>query len=117
MSSNQDCSPEMTAMIGSSLVLGISQIPFAGPIAGVNVGRINGEFVVNPTVEQMESSDIELSIAGTKHAINMVESHAKIVSESDMLDAILFGHEWIKKICVFEEEIIAARKREKRIHS
>ena len=113
MSGNQDCSPEMTAMIGSSLVLGISQIPFAGPIAGVNVGRINGEFVVNPTVEQMESSDIELSIAGTKHAINMVESSAAIVNEKDMLDAITFGHEWVKKICEFQEMIIAEVGKEK----
>jgi len=100
-------------MIGSSFVLGISLIPFAGPIAGVNVGRINGEFVANPTVEQVESSDIELSIAGTKHAINMVESSAAIVNEKDMLDAIEFGHEWVKKLCEFQETIIAEVGKEK----
>jgi len=114
MSANTDYTPEMTAMIGSSLALGISDIPFNGPIAGVQVGRVNGELIVNPTLAQKEVSDIELTVAGTKDAINMVESHAKIVSESDMLDAILFGHEWIKKICVFEEEIIAAVGKEKK---
>jgi polyribonucleotide nucleotidyltransferase len=108
MSANTDYSPSMTAMFGSSLALGISDIPFEGPIAGVNVGRVNGEFIVNPTVEQMEASDIELSIAGTKDAINMVESSAKEVSEKDMLAAIMFGHEWVKKLVAFQEEIIAA---------
>ncbi len=113
MSANTDYTPEMTAMFGSSLCLGLSDIPFEGPIAGVNVGRVNGEFVVNPTLEQQELSDIELSVAGTKDAINMVESSAKIVSEADMLDAILFGHEWIKKLCAFQEEIIAEAGKEK----
>ncbi len=113
MSGNQDFSPEMTAMIGSSIVLGISQIPFNGPIAGVNVGRIDGQFVVNPTIAQQELSDIELTVAGTKFAINMVESSAKIVSEEDMLAAINFGHEWIKKIVVFQEEIIKEVGKEK----
>jgi polyribonucleotide nucleotidyltransferase len=103
----------MTAMFGSSLCLGLSDIPFEGPIAGVNVGRVNGEFVVNPTVKQQELSDIELTVAGTKDAINMVESSAKIVNEEDMLDAILFGHEWIKKLCAFQEEIIAEAGKEK----
>lgn len=107
MSANPDYTPEMSAMFGSSLALGVSDIPFMGPIAGVNVGRVDGKFIVNPTVEQQELSDIELSVAGTKDAINMVESSAKIVSEEDMLDAILFGHEWIKKLCAFQEEIIA----------
>jgi len=107
MSANTDYSPEMTAMFGSSLALGISNIPFEGPIAGVNVGRIDGQFVVNPTQEQMELSDIELSIAGTKDAINMVESSASEVSEEVMLQAIMFGHEWIKKLVAFQEEIIA----------
>jgi polyribonucleotide nucleotidyltransferase len=106
MSANPDYSPEMSAMFGSSLALGLSDIPFNGPIAGVNVGRIDGTFIVNPTVEQQELSDIELSVAGSKDAVNMVESSAKIVSESDMLEAILFGHEWIKKLCEFQEEII-----------
>jgi len=114
MSANTDFTPEMTAMIGSSLALGLSDIPFMGPIAGVNVGRVDGKLIVNPTQAQQEVSDIELSVAGTKHAINMVESHAKIVSEADMLEAILFGHEWIKKICVFQEEIIAATGKEKK---
>lgn len=116
MSGDQDRSPEMTAMIGSSIVLGISQIPFNGPIAGVNVGRVNGEFVVNPTVEQQGLSDIELTIAGTKLAINMVESSAKIVEEKVLLDAIAFGHEWIKKIVAFQEEIIAEVGKEKQVY-
>ncbi|MGS0971849.1 MAG: polyribonucleotide nucleotidyltransferase [Candidatus Izemoplasmataceae bacterium] len=113
MSSNQDNSPEMTAMIGSSLVLGLSHLPFDGPIAGVNVGRIDGTFILNPSEEQMEISDIELSVAGTKDAVNMVESSAKEMDEDIMLDAILFAHEWIKKICEFQEEIIAEVGREK----
>ncbi len=113
MSSNQDNSPEMTAMFGSSLVLGLSEIPFDGPIAGVNVGYVDGEFVLNPTEEQMEVSEIELSVAGTKDAVNMVESSAKEVNEDIMLDAILFAHEWIKKMCAFQEEIIAEVGKEK----
>ena len=113
MSADIDRTPEMTAMFGSSLVLGISDIPFDGPVAGVNVGRINGELIVNPTVEQMEASDINLSIAGTKDAINMVESDASEVSEADMLEAMLFGHDWIKKLCAFQEEIIADAGKEK----
>ncbi len=108
MSANTDFSPEMTAMFGSSLALGISDIPFEGPIAGVNVGRVDGKFIVNPTLEQMELSDIELTIAGTADAINMVESSAKEVSEEDMLQAIMFGHEWIKKLVAFQKEIIEA---------
>jgi polyribonucleotide nucleotidyltransferase len=108
MSANTDYSPPMTAMFGSSLALGISDIPFEGPIAGVNVGRVNGEFVVNPTKEQIKNSDIELSIAGTADAINMVESSAGEVSEEDMLQAIMFGHSWVKKLVAFQEEIIAA---------
>ncbi len=107
MSANTDYSPSMTAMFGSSLALGISDIPFEGPIAGVNVGRVDGKFVVNPTIEQLESSDIDLSIAGTADAINMVESSASEVSEEDMLQAIMFGHSWIKKLVAFQAEIIA----------
>ncbi|QMS85860.1 polyribonucleotide nucleotidyltransferase [Candidatus Xianfuyuplasma coldseepsis] len=107
MSADTDNTPEMTAMFGSSLALGISDIPFQGPIAGVNVGMIDGKYVINPTQEQQEISTIELSIAGTKDGINMVESSASQVSEEDMLGAILFGHEWIKKLCEFQEEIIA----------
>ena len=108
LSVDPDNSPEMTAMLGSSLCTSISKIPFDGPIAGVKVGRINGEFVINPTVDQMEISDIDLTVAGTKEAINMVEAGAKEVSESDMLDALMFGHEAIKELIHFQEKIIEA---------
>ncbi len=114
MSVDQDCSSEMAAMFGSSLALCISDIPFEGPIAGVTVGRINGEFVINPTVAQMEQSDIELQVAGTKFAINMVEAGAKEVPEEVMLEAIMFGHEEIKKLIAFQEEIIAVVGKENR---
>jgi polyribonucleotide nucleotidyltransferase len=107
MSVDQNCSSEMAAMIGSSLSLSISDIPFEGPIAGVTVGRINGEFVINPTVDQNENSDIQLIVAGTKHAINMVEAGAEEVSEEIMLEAIMFGHEEIKKLIAFQEKIVA----------
>lgn len=106
MSADQDCSSEMAAMLGSSLSLCLSDIPFAGPIAGVIVGRVNGEFVINPTMAQMEKSDIHLTVAGTKEAINMVEAGAEEVPEEIMLDAIMFGHEEIKKLVQFQEEII-----------
>lgn len=106
LSVDQDNSPEMTAMFGSSLATSISEIPFDGPIAGVKVGRVNGEFVINPTKEQLEISDIDLTVAGTKNAINMVEAGAKEVSESDMLEALMFGHEAIKELVAFQEEII-----------
>jgi len=105
LSVDQDCSTEMAAMFGSSLALTISDIPFQGPIAGVVVGRIDGEFVINPTVEQAEKSDMHLSVAGTKYAINMVEAGAKEVPEEVMLEAIMFGHEEIKKLIQFQEEI------------
>ena len=108
LSVDQDNSPEMTAMFGSSLATSISQIPFNGPIAGVKVGRVNGEFVINPTMEQLEISDIDLTVAGTKEAINMVEAGAKEVSEEDMLEALMFGHEAIKELIAFQEEIIEA---------
>ena len=107
LSVDPDNSPEMTAMFGSSLATCISKIPFDGPIAGVKVGRVNGEFVINPTVEEMELSDIELTVAGTKDAINMVEAGSKEVSEEDMLEALMFGHEAIKELVEFEERIIA----------
>lgn len=106
MSVDPDNSPEMTAMLGSSLALSISNIPFNGPIAGVNVGRVNGELIINPTVEQNLVSDIHLTVAGTKHAINMVESGAEQVSEEDMLEALLFGHEAIKELVAFQEKIV-----------
>ena len=106
MSVDQDCTPEMTAMLGSSLALGISDIPFDGPIAGVYVGRVNGKFIINPTVAEKEASDINLAVAGTEEAINMVEAGADQVSEEDMLDALMFGHEAIKKLCQWQKEII-----------
>ncbi len=114
LSVDQDASPEMAAMFGASLALCISDIPFNGPIAGVKVGRINGELVANPTVAQMEESDIDLTVAGTAQALNMVEAGAKEVSEEDMLAALMFGHEQIKKLCTFQEEIVAACGKEKR---
>ena len=114
LSVDQDASPEMAAMFGASLALCISDIPFNGPIAGVKVGRINGELVANPTVAQMEKSDIDLTVAGTAQALNMVEAGAKEVSEEDMLAALMFGHEQIKKLCAFQEEIVAACGKEKR---
>lgn len=106
LSVDQDNSPEMTAMFGSSLATSISGAPFDGPIAGVKVGRVNGEFIINPTTEQMEQSDIDLTVAGTKEAINMVEAGSKEVSEEDMLEALMFGHEAIKELVAFQEEII-----------
>ncbi len=113
MSVETDCSPAMAAMLGSSLALSISDIPFDGPIAGVEVGRVNGEYILNPTVEQAETTDIELSVAGTKQAINMVESGAKEVSEEDMLGALLFGFDAIKELVAFQEEIVQAVGKEK----
>ncbi len=113
MSVEQDCSPAMAAMLGSSLALAVSDIPFDGPIAGVEVGRVAGEYVLNPTVAQHEASDIDLTVAGTKQAINMVESGAKEVSEADMLGALMFGHRAIQEIVAFEEEIVAACGKEK----
>jgi polyribonucleotide nucleotidyltransferase len=113
MSVDQDCSPEMAALLGSSLALTISDIPFEGPIAGVTVGRVDGKFVINPTVEQSEKSDIHLVVAGTKDAINMVEAGADEVPEEIMLEAIMFGHEDIKRLIAFQEEIAAQVGKEK----
>ncbi len=113
LSVDQNCSPEMAAMIGSSVALMISNIPFNGPIAGVNVGRIDGQFIINPSLEQLEKSDIQLTIAGTKYGVNMVEAGAKEVSEETMLDAIMFGHEEIKRLIAFQEEIAAEVGQEK----
>ncbi|WP_461200473.1 polyribonucleotide nucleotidyltransferase [Anoxybacillus sp. TBDG-1] len=113
MSVDQDCSPEMAAMFGSSLALTISDIPFEGPIAGVTVGRVNGEFVINPSVAQMEQSDMHLVVAGTKDAINMVEAGANEVPEEVMLEAIMFGHEEIKRLIAFQEDIAAKVGKEK----
>ena len=108
LSVDQDNSPEMTALFGSSLATSISKIPFNGPVASVKVGRVDGKLVINPTVKELEVSDIDLTVAGTMDAINMVEAGAKEVSEADMLDALMFGHEAIKKLVAFELEIIEA---------
>ena len=113
LSVDQECSPELTAMFASSLAVSISKIPFNGPIAGVKVGRVNGELVINPTPEQLEVSELELTVAGTKDAINMVESSAKQVTEDVMLEALMFGHEAIKELIAFQEEIIAEIGEEK----
>ena len=106
MSVDHDCSPEIAAMIGSSVVLATLDIPWDGPTGSVKVGRVNGELVINPTYEQRMNSDIDLTVAGTKEAIMMVEAGAKEVSESDMLDAIMFAHAEIKQLCEFIEEIV-----------
>ena len=113
MCANPDYSSPMAAMLGSSIALCTSDIPFDGPIAGVVVGRINGQLVINPTTEQLEQSDINLTVAGTKNAINMVEAGAKQVSEDDMLEALMFGHDEIKRLVAFEEEIVKAIGKEK----
>ena len=106
LSVDQDNSPEITALFGSSLATCISQVPFNGPVAGVKVGRVNGKLVINPTVEESEVSDIDLTVSGTKDAINMVEAGSKEVSEEDMLEALMFGHEAIKELIAFQEKII-----------
>ena len=106
LSVDNNNSPELTAMFGSSLCTSISKIPFDGPIAGVKVGRVNGEFIINPTPDELEVSDIDLTVAGTKDAINMVEAGSKEVSEEDMLEALMFGHEAVKELCAFQQQII-----------
>jgi polyribonucleotide nucleotidyltransferase len=113
LSSDPEATTEMAALFGSSLVLGISNIPFNGPVAGVTVGLIDDEFIINPTPEQLETSKIELIVAGSKDAINMVEAGAKQVDEDTMLEAILFGHNAIKALVAFQEKIIAEIKPEK----
>ena len=113
LSVDNDCSPEMAAMLGASLAICISNIPFDGPIAGVKVGYVDGQFVVNPTVEQMSRSLIDLTVAGTKEALNMVEAGAHEVDEDLMLDALMFGHEKVKELCAMEEQIIAKVGKEK----
>ena len=105
LSVDQDNSPEMAALLGSSLALTISDIPFDGPVAGVIVGKIGKDYIINPSVEQQEQSEIHLTVAGTKDAICMVEAGAKQVSEKDMLGALMFGHEHIKTLCEFQEKI------------
>ncbi|GKU78677.1 polyribonucleotide nucleotidyltransferase [Paenibacillus sp. L3-i20] len=113
MSVDQDCSPEIAAMIGTSAALSISDVPFSGPIGGVIVGRVNGEFVINPTVEQTEATDIFVVVSGTKDAIMMVEAEANEVSESVILEAIMFGHDAIKGIVAKIEELQAVAGKEK----
>jgi polyribonucleotide nucleotidyltransferase len=107
MSADPNKTPEMTALFGASLSLKLGGVPFEGPVAGVMVGYIDGEFILNPTPEQLLESEIDLIVAGTKDAINMVEAGAKEVDEDIMLDAIMFGHEKIKELVAFQEEIIA----------
>lgn len=107
LSVDQDCSPELTAMLGSSLATMISGAPFLGPIAGVKVGYIDGEYIINPTVEELEKSNLDLTVAGTKDAINMVEAGAKQVSEEIMLEGLMKGHEAIKELCKWQEEVIS----------
>ena len=114
LSVDQDASPQMAAMLGSSMALSVSDIPFDGPIAGVTVGLIDDEFIINPTSEQLEVSELELQVAGTKYAVNMVEAAAKEVPEETMLKAILFGHENIKELVQFQEDAIAQIEPEKR---
>lgn len=113
MSVDQNCPSEMAAMLGSSLALSVSDIPFEGPIAGVIVGRVDGKFVINPTVEEMEKSDMHLTVAGTKDAINMVEAGANEIPEEVMLEAIMFGHDEIKRLIAFQEEVAAKVGKEK----
>lgn len=112
MSVDQDCSSEMAAMFGSSLALCVSDIPFEGPI-GVTVGRVDGKLIINPNVEQLEQSDINLVVGGTKDAINMVEAGADEVPEETMLEAIMYGHQEIKRLIEFQEEIVKAVGKEK----
>lgn len=113
MSVDQDCSPEIAAMIGASAALSISDIPFDGPIAGVNVGRVDGEWVINPTVKQLEKSDANLTVAGTKDGINMVEAGCNEIPESEVLEAILRGHEAVRELVAFLEQVVQEVGKEK----
>ena len=113
LSVDPDRTPEMTALFGTSLCLGISSIPFEGPVAGVKVGKIDGVLKINPTCEEMERSTIDLTVAGTKEAINMVESGSKEVKEEEMLEALMFGHEAVKELCMIQEDIISEIGEEK----
>ena len=113
LSVDPDNSPELAALLGSSIATSISKVPFNGPVAGVKVGRVDNNLIINPTTAQAEHSDIDLTVAGTKEAINMVESSAKEVKEDDMLEALMFGHEAIKKLVDFEQKIIEEIGQEK----
>ncbi len=117
LSVDPDNSPEMAALLGSSLAVSISQIPFDGPVASVKVGKVNGKLIVNPNTKQQESSTIDLTVAGTLDAINMVESSAKEAKEEEMLEALMFGHENIKKLVKFENKIIKEIGKEKTEYS
>ena len=113
LSVDPDNSPELTAMFASSLATSISKVPFNGPIAGVKVGRVDGKFIINPTVDELDKSDIDLTVAGTSEAINMVEAGAKEASEEDMLEALMFGHDAVKELIKFENKIIKEVGQEK----
>jgi polyribonucleotide nucleotidyltransferase len=106
LSSDTNASPEMASFFGTGLILNLSDIPFHGPVAAVHIGRVDGSLVVNPNPDEMKKSDLDLIVAGTKEAINMVESGAKEVSEKDMLEAILYAHEMIRELCDFQLEIL-----------
>ena len=106
LSVDQDCSPELTAMFGSSLATMLTGAPFAGPVAGVKIGYINKEFVVNPTQEELAESTLDLTVAGTIDAITMVEAGSKELDEDTMLDALILAHEEIKKLCQFQLDIL-----------
>ena len=113
MSANPDFSAPITAMLGSSIALCISNISFEGPIAGVIVGRVDGKYIINPTTAELEASDLNVTVAGTEDAINMVEAGSKQVSEEDILEALMFGHEEIKRLVAFQKEIVKAVGKEK----
>ena len=115
LSVEQDCPPEIPAMIGSSVALAVSDIPWNGPTDAVQVGRVDGKFVICPNEEQRAQSDLSLYVAGTEEAIMMVEAGAKELSEDTMLDAILFGHEEIKKLVAFQKAIVAEIGKEKKV--
>ena len=114
LSMDQEHEPDTLALVGASAALGLSDIPFAGPIAGIRVGRIDGEFVANPTVEQLAESDIELVVAGSRTGVIMVEGGADVVSEEDMLDAIFFGHQAMQPLIDIQESLKEAMGKEKR---
>lgn len=113
MSVDQDCAPDIAAMIGTSAALSISDVPFNGPIGGVAVGRIDGQFIINPDVAQQAASDIYVVVAGTKDAIMMVEAEANEVPEDVMLEAIMFGHDEVRKIVATIEQLVAVAGKEK----
>ncbi len=113
MSVDQDCSSEIAAMLGSSIALSISDIPFDGPIAGINVGRVNGEFILNPSIDEQGKSDLDITVAGPKDGINMVEAGAEELSEDIILDAIMFAHDEIVRLVEFQEDIVKSLNVEK----